>query len=81
MVHLDLVETVRAELTRHADPERAAGQQRYMKSALPYRGLTSPQLTSVLRPILAEPGFRMAGREQWEATIRALWDGVAYREE
>ena len=81
MVHLDLVETVRAELTRHADPERAAGQQRYMKSALPYRGLTSPQLTSVLRPILADPGFRMAGREQWEATIRALWDGVAYREE
>jgi 3-methyladenine DNA glycosylase AlkD len=52
-----------------------------MKSALPYRGLTSPQLTAVLRPILADPGLRMAGREQWETTIRALWDEVAYREE
>ena len=81
MIHRDLVETVRAELARHADPDRAAGQQRYMKSALPYRGLTSPQLTAVLRPILADPGFRMAGREEWETTIRALWDEVAYREE
>ncbi len=81
MVHHDLVETIRAELARHADPERASGQQRYMKSALPYRGLTSPQLTAVLRPILADPGFRIAGREEWEATIRALWDEVAYREE
>jgi 3-methyladenine DNA glycosylase AlkD len=80
-VHRDLVDTVRAELARHADPERAEGQQRYMKSALPYRGLTSPQLTGVLRPILADPGFRMVDREMWESTIRTLWDEVAYREE
>ena len=81
MVHRELVETIHSELARHADSERASGQQRYMKSALPYRGLTSPQLTAVLRPILADPGFRMASREEWEATIRALWDEVAYREE
>ena len=81
MVHLDLVETVRAELARHADPVRAAGQQRYMKSALPYRGLTSPQLKAVLRPLLADPGLRMPDRAPWEGTIRALWDEAAYREE
>ena len=82
MVHLDLVETVRAELARHADPERAAGQQRYMKSAIPYRGLTSPQLTTVLAPHPRRPRLpAWPVREQWEATIRALWDGVAYREE
>jgi 3-methyladenine DNA glycosylase AlkD len=80
-VHRDLVDTIRAELTRHADPVRAAGQQRYMKSTMPYRGLTAPQLTAVLRPILADPGFRIADRDGWEATIRTLWDEVAYREE
>ncbi len=81
MVHRDLVETVRGELARHADPERAAGQQRYMKSALPYRGLTSPQLKALLRPLLADPGLRMPDRATWEGTIRALWDEAAYREE
>jgi 3-methyladenine DNA glycosylase AlkD len=80
-VHRDLVDAIRAELSRHADPLRAAGQQRYMKSAIPYRGLTSPQLRAALRPILADPGFRIANRDSWEATIRALWDEVAYREE
>jgi 3-methyladenine DNA glycosylase AlkD len=80
-VHRDLVDTIRAELARHADPARAAGQLRYMKSTIPYRGLTSPQLTAVLRPILADPGFRIADRDGWEATIRTLWDEVAYREE
>ena len=80
-MHRDLVDTIRAELARHADPVRAAGQQRYMKSTMPYRGLTAPQLTAVLRPILADPGFRIADRDGWEATIRTLWDEVAYREE
>jgi 3-methyladenine DNA glycosylase AlkD len=80
-VHRDLVDTIRAELARHADPVRAAGQQRYMKSAIPYRGLTAPQLTAVLRPILGDPGFRISERDSWEATIRTLWDEVAYREE
>ena len=80
-MHRDLVDTIRAELARHADPARAAGQQRYMKSTIPYRGLTSPQLTAVLRPILADHGFRIADRDGWEATIRTLWDEVAYREE
>jgi 3-methyladenine DNA glycosylase AlkD len=80
-VHRDLIDAIRAELARHADPVRAAGQQRYMKSAIPYRGLTSPQLTAALRPILADPGFRVADRGSWEATIRTLWDEVAYREE
>ncbi len=78
---LDLVETVRETLATHAEPERAVGQQRYMKSHLPYRGLTAPQLRAVLRPLLAEPGLRMSSAAEWEATIRALWDEAAYREE
>jgi 3-methyladenine DNA glycosylase AlkD len=77
----DLVDAVRETLAVHADPARAAGQQRYMRSHLPYRGLTSPQLAATLCPLLADPGLRMPSRDEWEATIRALWDGAAYREE
>jgi 3-methyladenine DNA glycosylase AlkD len=79
--HLDLAHAVRSELARHADPVRAVGQQRYMKSALPYRGLTTPQLRSVLRPVLDDEGHRMSSPSEWEATIRVLWDEAAYREE
>lgn len=79
--HPDLVSEVRAALVARADPERAVGQQRYMRSALPYYGLTSPQLKAALTPLLRDPGLAMGSREQWEATIGALWDGATHREE
>lgn len=78
--HEGLLAAVRAALRPHADPERAAGQQRYMKSTLPYLGLTSPALRRVLRPVWADPIHRIEHRGQWEATIRALWDGASHRE-
>ncbi|MTB72510.1 DNA alkylation repair protein [Arsenicicoccus sp. MKL-02] len=74
-----LVAQVRAALAAHADPERAAGQQRYMRSAMPFHGLTTPQRRLVTRPILA--AHRLATREEWEATIRRLWDEATHREE
>jgi hypothetical protein len=49
----DLVAQIRSALAGAGDPVRAEGQQRYMKSAMPYRGLTSPQLRVLLRPLLA----------------------------
>ena len=52
-----------------------------MKSSMPYRGLTSPELRALLRPLLADPALAPASREAWEADVRALWDGAAYREE
>ncbi len=63
------------------DPERARAQQAYMKSTLPFRGIGSPALKALLRPILADPAHRMASREEWEATVRELWDGATHREE
>ncbi len=72
---------MRAALRERADPERAVGQQRYMKSALPYRGLTSPVLREALRPILVDPDLRIPTRREWEATVRTLWDQAQFREE
>lgn len=75
----ELVAAVRAALAGRADPDRAAAQQRYMKSALPYRGLTAPQLKAALKPLLAV--YRPDDRDAWESTVRALWDDAAFREE
>lgn len=79
--HPDLASEVRAALLAAADPHRAAAQQRYMKSLMPYYGLTSPQLKAALAPLLRDPGLVMVSRGQWEDTIRALWDGATHREE
>ncbi len=76
-----LVGAIRAALASAGDPERAAGQQRYMKSAMPYRGLTSPELRALVRPLLADASLAPTSREAWEADVRALWDHAAYREE
>ena len=76
-----LVGAVRAALAGTGDPERAAGQQAYVKSSMPYRGLTSPELRALLRPLLADPELAPASRAEWEAGVRALWDHAAYREE
>ena len=76
-----LVDAIRAALAGAGDPVRAAGQQAYMKSSMPYRGLTSPELRVLLRPLLADPALAPASRAAWEADVRALWDGATYREE
>ncbi len=49
-----LVDAVRSALAGAGDPERARQQQAYMKSAMPYRGLSAPELRLLLRPVLAE---------------------------
>ncbi len=52
-----------------------------MKSTMPFRGVTAPQLKATLRPLLADPALRLVERDEWEATIRGLWDGAQFREE
>ena len=72
------VGAVRAALQEAGDPARAAGQQAYMKSALPYVGLTAPELRAVVRPLLTE--HRFVDRGSWEAAVLELWDDVTHRE-
>ncbi len=52
-----------------------------MRSALPYRGYTNPQLRSLLREVFASPGILPRERMDWEHAVRILWDEAAYREE
>ncbi len=73
------LERVREALAAAGDPARAARQRAYMKSVMPYRGLTAPQLRAVLRPLLAEARF--VDRGTWEQTALELWDTATHREE
>ncbi|GEP34279.1 DNA alkylation repair protein [Nocardioides szechwanensis] len=75
----ELVALVREVLAAAGDPERAVGQQRYMKSAMPYYGVTLPEERKLLEPLFKE--LPPPSPEVWEATVRALWDEATHREE
>lgn len=76
---LGTVRALREALGPHADPERARQQQAYMKSALPFLGLTRAELRAAIKPILAER--RLADRAVWAATVRLLIDEADHRED
>lgn len=73
------LEDLRAELAAAGDPVKAAEQRRYMKSTMPYHGLSAPDLRILLRPHLKE--FAPTNRDEWETTVRTWWDGATFREE
>ncbi len=75
----DLVAQLRDALAAAADPVRAPDMQRYMKSAMPYRGVSSPILRRVVRPLIA--ANPLPDRAAWEGAIRELWDAASHREE
>ncbi|MGI8653116.1 MAG: DNA alkylation repair protein [Geodermatophilaceae bacterium] len=75
----ELLSAVRTGLAAAGDPERAVGQQRYMKSAMPYRGARMPEIQRLCRTVYAE--HRLPDRASWETAVRTLWDEAAYREE
>jgi len=75
----ELLSAVRAGLAAAGDAERAVGQQRYMKSAMPYRGVRMPEVTRLCRAVFAE--HVLAERRDWESAVRTLWDQAEFREE
>jgi 3-methyladenine DNA glycosylase AlkD len=75
----ELLLGVRDGLAALADPVKAPQMQAYMKSAMPYRGVGTPPRRTLMKELLA--ARFPADRATWEATVRALWDDAAYREE
>lgn len=76
---MDVVGEIRSVLGAAGDPARAAQQQAYMKSALPFRGIGSADLKALLRPVLGS--WSPSTRAEWEGAVRRLWDEVTWREE
>jgi len=75
----DVVRDVRAALRTATDADRAPAMQAYMKSEMPFLGVTKPARTTALRPVLRD--WHPSDRAGWEATVRLLWDDAAFREE
>lgn len=74
-----LLERVREALREAADPAKAPAMQAYMKSAMPFHGVSTPILRTVARSVFAE--VRLGTAAQWRSQVLALWRGARFREE
>lgn len=71
-----VVRAVRSGLREKADPARASGQQAYMKSAMPFLGVSVPDAREVGRSASAA-----AQADILLAAARTLWEEATHREE
>ncbi len=72
-----IVADIRRALRAAADPSRAAGQQAYMKSAMPFLGVTVPDARRIARAAAEHETDAAALRSD----ARTLWDEASHREE
>jgi 3-methyladenine DNA glycosylase AlkD len=70
---------MRAALAAAADPERAPGMQAYMKSEMPYRGISAHDMRAITKKVLAV--HPLASCAEWRAEVLDLWRDAAFREE
>jgi 3-methyladenine DNA glycosylase AlkD len=75
----DLVRLVRERIAEAADADKAPQMQAYMKSTMPYRGVTAEPLGRVMKRALDE--HLLPSRDAWESCVRELWDMAEFREE
>ena len=66
-------------LREDADPIRAPQQQAYMKSEMPFLGVTVPRCRQVARSLFKV--HPLPNAREWESAILALWRNATYREE
>ncbi|HEY6880892.1 MAG TPA: DNA alkylation repair protein [Polyangiales bacterium] len=74
-----LLHALRAALARVAEPARAEAMQAYMKSAMPYHGVSAANVRTVCREVFTDYTFETA--EAWRADVLALWRNADFREE
>lgn len=74
---MDVQGEIRTQLRAAADPARAPGQQAYMKSAMPFLGVTVP----TARRIGRHAGMIMTDGSAVRRVAGLLWDEADYREE
>ncbi|HYD11514.1 MAG TPA: DNA alkylation repair protein [Allosphingosinicella sp.] len=74
-----LAETLRAGLAAVADPNRAPGMQAYMKSAMPYLGVSAVPLRQVCKAVFKDRSW--PDSTAWQKDVLALWRGATHREE
>jgi 3-methyladenine DNA glycosylase AlkD len=74
-----LIGALREGLVSLADPAKALRMQAYMKSDMPYHGVTVPVQNQLFRSVFAS--YPLTSFEQWYDTILTLWREAKHREE
>lgn len=77
--HIALATALVVALQRAGDPQRAAGQQTYMKSTMPFHGVTVPKVRTLARAVLLR--HTLPDAETWRAAILRLWRQATHREQ
>jgi 3-methyladenine DNA glycosylase AlkD len=74
-----LAETLHERLREVADPARAPAMQAYMKSDMPYLGVSAVPMRQVCKSVFA--GLEWKDSAAWQAEVLAIWRGAEFREQ
>lgn len=75
----ELSEGIRGILENHADPDKAAPMQAYMKSEMPCRGVTAPIRRKACNDFFR--AYRLESKSDWQDAVMDLWNNARFREE
>lgn len=76
---MPLPQTLLAQLRSVAEPTRAPAMQAYMKSEMPYLGVSAVPLRQVCKAVFA--GLTWRDSAAWQADVLAIWRQAEYREQ
>ena len=79
MTDTSLRAQIREALHAVADPARAPAMQAYMKSAMPYLGISTEPRRAALKALFA--GIYWPDSAAWRRDVLAIWRGAEFREE
>jgi 3-methyladenine DNA glycosylase AlkD len=74
-----MIGRLRSALAAAADPKRAPAMQAYMKSAMPYYGVSLPKTRATALAVFAEHPLETC--DEWQSTVLELWRKARHREE
>lgn len=74
-----IIKAYKEEFKKNSSREYAEGAQRYMKSKMPYYGVSSPVKKKIDSKIKKE--YKLESFDEWYSVVKELWDNAKFREE
>lgn len=75
----EVLEELRRRIAERGDPARALQMQAYMKSTMPFRGVTAVLLRRLCRDVF--DAHRLPDEATWRSAVLELWDNAEFRED
>lgn len=79
MAAMTLLSELHRSLAAVAEPARAPAMQAYMKSDMPYLGVSAVPRRAVCKAVFADLSWNNSA--DWQADVLAVWRGARFREE